>query len=153
MASHLRYLTPARGELPGSAFTITSWCPGLGRVGLLLWGSCLPFISLKVKLAPFSTSFCTGHKQTFTPTEESQTFLQLTALCQDRTLVGMKLLDKISSVPHGDLSCSKFLATFLHVLGPSRSLRSLLRLSLFKTQFGSLFLLWIPTPPGLFVSS
>lgn len=51
----------------------------------------------------------------FTPAEESQTFLQLTTLCQDRTLVGMKLLDKISSVPHGELSCSKFLAVFLHV--------------------------------------
>ncbi|XP_059861135.1 spatacsin [Delphinus delphis] len=56
----------------------------------------------------------TGHKQTFTPTEESQTFLQLTALCQDRTLVGMKLLDKISSVPHGDLSCTTELLILAH---------------------------------------
>ncbi|ELV09798.1 Spatacsin [Tupaia chinensis] len=47
----------------------------------------------------------TGRKQVFNPAEESQTFLQLTTLCQDRTLVGMKLLDKISSVPHGELSC------------------------------------------------
>ena len=62
----------------------------------------------------------------FAPAEESQTFLQLTALCQDHTLVGMKLLEKISSVPHGELSCSELLATFLNVLGPSRSLRSLL---------------------------
>uniref|UniRef100_A0A8C6BE01 SPG11 vesicle trafficking associated, spatacsin n=1 Tax=Monodon monoceros TaxID=40151 RepID=A0A8C6BE01_MONMO len=54
------------------------------------------------------------HKQTFTPTEESQTFLQLTALCQDRTLVGMKLLDKISSVPHGDLSCTTELLILAH---------------------------------------
>lgn len=42
--------------------------------------------------------------------EESQAFLALTALCPDRTLVGMKLLDRISSVPHGELACSKCLA-------------------------------------------
>ncbi|XP_026548849.1 spatacsin-like [Notechis scutatus] len=41
------------------------------------------------------------------PAEESQRFLQLAKLCQDRTLVGMKLLDKVSSVPHGELACSK----------------------------------------------
>ncbi|XP_062946294.1 spatacsin isoform X2 [Cynocephalus volans] len=56
----------------------------------------------------------TGHKQTFSPTEESQTFLQLTTLCQDRTLVGMKLLDKISSVPHGELSCTTELLILAH---------------------------------------
>lgn len=99
--------------------------PGL-RSGLLPWGSCLPLISLTVKQAPLSTSFYTGHRQVFSPAEESQIFLQLTALCQDPTLVGMKLLEKISSVPHGELSCSKLLAIFSHVLGPSRALRSLL---------------------------
>ncbi|KAG8145260.1 hypothetical protein E2320_013619 [Naja naja] len=41
------------------------------------------------------------------PAEESQRFLQLAKLCQDHTLVGMKLLDKVSSVPHGELACSK----------------------------------------------
>ncbi|KAF4017726.1 hypothetical protein G4228_008887 [Cervus hanglu yarkandensis] len=56
----------------------------------------------------------TGHKQVFTPAEESQTFLQLTALCQDRTLVGMKLLEKISSVPHGELSCTTELLILAH---------------------------------------
>uniref|UniRef100_U3FLG5 Spatacsin isoform 1 n=1 Tax=Callithrix jacchus TaxID=9483 RepID=U3FLG5_CALJA len=56
----------------------------------------------------------TGHKQMFGPTEESQTFLQLIALCQDRTLVGMKLLDKISSVPHGELSCTTELLILAH---------------------------------------
>ncbi|KAF6352493.1 SPG11 vesicle trafficking associated, spatacsin [Rhinolophus ferrumequinum] len=55
-----------------------------------------------------------GHKQMFTPAEESQTFLQLTTLCQDRTLVGMKLLDKISSVPHGELSCTTELLILAH---------------------------------------
>ncbi|XP_025775872.1 spatacsin isoform X1 [Puma concolor] len=56
----------------------------------------------------------TGLKQMFTPAEESQTFLQLTTLCQDRTLVGMKLLDKISSVPHGELSCTTELLILAH---------------------------------------
>uniref|UniRef100_A0A2K6CZ67 SPG11 vesicle trafficking associated, spatacsin n=1 Tax=Macaca nemestrina TaxID=9545 RepID=A0A2K6CZ67_MACNE len=54
------------------------------------------------------------HKQMFNPTEESQTFLQLTTLCQDHTLVGMKLLDKISSVPHGELSCTTELLILAH---------------------------------------
>lgn len=62
-----------------------------------------------VDSVPVSTSFHAGEKQPFNLAEESQTFLQLTALCQDRTLVGMKLLDKIPSVPHGELSCSKSL--------------------------------------------
>ncbi|XP_037600045.1 spatacsin [Cebus imitator] len=56
----------------------------------------------------------TGHKQMFSPTEESHTFLQLITLCQDRTLVGMKLLDKISSVPHGELSCTTELLILAH---------------------------------------
>ncbi|XP_037690027.1 spatacsin isoform X2 [Choloepus didactylus] len=56
----------------------------------------------------------TGHKQMSNPAEESQTFLQLTALCQDRTLVGMKLLDKISSIPHGELSCTTELLILAH---------------------------------------
>lgn len=56
----------------------------------------------------------TGEKQPFNPAEESQTFLQLTALCQDRTLVGMKLLDKIPSVPHGELSCTTELLILAH---------------------------------------
>uniref|UniRef100_A0A2K5S6P0 SPG11 vesicle trafficking associated, spatacsin n=1 Tax=Cebus imitator TaxID=2715852 RepID=A0A2K5S6P0_CEBIM len=54
------------------------------------------------------------HKQMFSPTEESHTFLQLITLCQDRTLVGMKLLDKISSVPHGELSCTTELLILAH---------------------------------------
>ncbi|XP_006883263.1 PREDICTED: spatacsin [Elephantulus edwardii] len=56
----------------------------------------------------------TGHKPMFSPAEESQTFLQLTMLCQDRTLVGMKLLEKISSVPHGKLSCTTELLILAH---------------------------------------
>ena len=89
----------------------------------------------------------------FAPAEESRTFLQLTTLCQDRTLVGMKLLDKISSVPHGELSCSKFIGHFLTCLGPKEVSKKSLGVSLSKTQFGSLFLLCIPTPPAWFISS
>ncbi|KAM4829958.1 spatacsin [Thomomys bottae] len=56
----------------------------------------------------------TGHKQMFSPAEESQAFVQLTALCQDRTLVGMKLLDKISCVPQRELSCTTELLILAH---------------------------------------
>ncbi|XP_055480029.1 spatacsin [Psammomys obesus] len=56
----------------------------------------------------------TGEKQPFNPAEESQTFLQLTAVCQDRTLLGMKLLDRIPSVPHGELSCTTELLILAH---------------------------------------
>lgn len=45
------------------------------------------------------------------PAAESQAFLQLAKLCQDHTAVGMKLLDKISSVPRGELSCSEYMAS------------------------------------------
>lgn len=106
---------------PSSARAWAKWASSPGTLTLLS--------AHKGKASPFShLSLHTGQKQMFTPAEESQTFLQLTTLCQDRTLVGMKLLDKISSVPHGELSCSKFLAIFLRVLGP-RSPRTLLALA------------------------
>ncbi|XP_006831763.1 PREDICTED: spatacsin isoform X2 [Chrysochloris asiatica] len=54
------------------------------------------------------------HKLMFSPAEDSQASLQLTMLCQDQTLVGMKLLDKISSVPHGELSCTTELLILAH---------------------------------------
>ncbi|XP_058521898.1 spatacsin [Ochotona princeps] len=56
----------------------------------------------------------TGPKQMCSPAEESQAFLALTALCPDRTLVGMKLLDRISSVPHGELACTTELLILAH---------------------------------------
>lgn len=52
-------------------------------------------------------SLATGQKQVWNPAVESQALLQLAKLCQDHTLVGMKLLEKISSVPRGELSCSE----------------------------------------------
>nr|XP_056721708.1 spatacsin [Euleptes europaea] len=55
-----------------------------------------------------------GQSQILDPAEESQVFLQLAKLCQDPTLVGMKLLDKISSVPHGELACTTELLILAH---------------------------------------
>ncbi|XP_010183703.1 PREDICTED: spatacsin, partial [Mesitornis unicolor] len=55
-----------------------------------------------------------GQKQVVNPTAESQAFLQLAKLCQDHTLVGMRLLDKISSVPRGELSCITELLILAH---------------------------------------
>ncbi|XP_062357390.1 spatacsin isoform X2 [Cinclus cinclus] len=55
-----------------------------------------------------------GQKQVWNPAVESQALLQLAKLCQDHTLVGMKLLDKISSVPCGELSCITELLILAH---------------------------------------
>ncbi|XP_038002943.1 spatacsin [Motacilla alba alba] len=55
-----------------------------------------------------------GQKQAWNPAVESQELLQLAKLCQDHTLVGMKLLDKVSSVPRGELSCITELLILAH---------------------------------------
>ncbi|XP_048337718.1 spatacsin isoform X2 [Sphaerodactylus townsendi] len=55
-----------------------------------------------------------GHNQMLNPAEESQVFLQLAKLCQDHTLVGTKLLDRISSMPHGELACTTELLIVAH---------------------------------------
>uniref|UniRef100_A0A8D0G645 SPG11 vesicle trafficking associated, spatacsin n=1 Tax=Sphenodon punctatus TaxID=8508 RepID=A0A8D0G645_SPHPU len=55
-----------------------------------------------------------GQKSLLNPAEESKAFLQLAKLCPDHTLVGTKLLDKISSVPHGELSCTTELLILAH---------------------------------------
>ncbi|NXP17064.1 SPTCS protein, partial [Scytalopus superciliaris] len=55
-----------------------------------------------------------GQKQLLNPAVESQAFLELAKLCQDHTLVGMKLLDKIPSVPRGELSCITELLILAH---------------------------------------
>ncbi|XP_063001013.1 spatacsin-like [Elgaria multicarinata webbii] len=57
---------------------------------------------------------CPRKKQVLNPAEESEAFLQLAKLCQDPTLVGVKLLDKISSVPHGELACTTELLILAH---------------------------------------
>ncbi|XP_065415178.1 spatacsin isoform X6 [Chrysemys picta bellii] len=53
-------------------------------------------------------------KQIVNPANETQAFLELAKLCKDHTLVGMKLLDKISSVPRGELSCTTELLILAH---------------------------------------
>ncbi|XP_038605866.1 spatacsin [Tachyglossus aculeatus] len=55
-----------------------------------------------------------GPKQLCDQAEGSVALLQLTALCQDHTLVGTKLLDRIASVPHGELSCTTELLILAH---------------------------------------
>uniref|UniRef100_A0A8C3IRR4 SPG11 vesicle trafficking associated, spatacsin n=1 Tax=Chrysemys picta bellii TaxID=8478 RepID=A0A8C3IRR4_CHRPI len=55
-----------------------------------------------------------GQKQIVNPANETQAFLELAKLCKDHTLVGMKLLDKISSVPRGELSCTTELLILAH---------------------------------------
>nr|XP_033775670.1 spatacsin isoform X2 [Geotrypetes seraphini] len=55
-----------------------------------------------------------GHKQDFNPGREKQTFQQLTKLCADPTLVGIQTLEKLSSVPYGELSCTVELLIFAH---------------------------------------
>ncbi|XP_009978070.1 PREDICTED: spatacsin, partial [Tauraco erythrolophus] len=55
-----------------------------------------------------------GQKHVLNPAAESQAFLQLAKLCQDHTLVGMKLLGKVSSVPRGELSCITELLILAH---------------------------------------
>ncbi|XP_042328622.1 spatacsin isoform X2 [Sceloporus undulatus] len=55
-----------------------------------------------------------GQKQVLNPAEESEAFLQLAKLCPDRILVGMKLLDKIASVPPGELACTTELLILAH---------------------------------------
>ncbi|XP_051484841.1 spatacsin [Apus apus] len=55
-----------------------------------------------------------GQKHVLNPAAESQVFLQLAKLCQDPTLVGMKLLDKIASVPRGELACITELLILAH---------------------------------------
>nr|XP_041574240.1 spatacsin [Taeniopygia guttata] len=53
-------------------------------------------------------------QKVWNPAVESQELLELAKLCQDHTLVGMQLLDKISSVPCGELSCITELLILAH---------------------------------------
>nr|XP_008120270.1 PREDICTED: spatacsin [Anolis carolinensis] len=68
---------------------------------------------LRELLAP-SLQKGTGQKHVLNPAEESEAFLQLAKLCPDRTLVGMKLLDKIALVPPGELACTTELLILAH---------------------------------------
>ncbi|NWH91884.1 SPTCS protein, partial [Aegithalos caudatus] len=55
-----------------------------------------------------------GQKQVWNPAVESQALLQLAKLCQDHTLVGMELLERIPSVPCGELWCITELLILAH---------------------------------------
>ncbi|KAJ1179187.1 hypothetical protein NDU88_004423 [Pleurodeles waltl] len=55
-----------------------------------------------------------GQKQVCSPPSSRETFLQLAKLCQDPTLVGMELLEKLGSVPHGELDCTVELLIAAH---------------------------------------
>lgn len=55
-----------------------------------------------------------GQKQVCSPPSSREAFLQLAKLCQDPTLVGMELLEKLGSVPHGELDCTVELLIAAH---------------------------------------
>ncbi|KAM6059562.1 spatacsin [Theristicus caerulescens] len=71
-------------------------------------------VAEEIKQELLASSEGKGQKHVLNPAAESQAFLQLAKLCQDHTLVGMKLLDKISSVPRGELSCITELLILAH---------------------------------------
>lgn len=47
-------------------------------------------------------------KQIYCPSDGREAFLQLAKLCGDPNLVGTNLLDNISTIPLGELGCSKY---------------------------------------------
>ncbi|KAL9837567.1 LOW QUALITY PROTEIN: spatacsin-like [Geothlypis trichas] len=75
-----------------------------------------PLLAQQITLELLASAQGKGQKQAWNPAVESQELLQLAKLCQDHTLVGMKLLDKISSVPCGELSCITELLILAHSL-------------------------------------
>ncbi|XP_063268578.1 spatacsin isoform X2 [Prinia subflava] len=83
-------------------------CHGLGP------DTVAPLLAQQITHELLALAQGTGQKQAWNPAVESQALLQLAKLCQDHTLVGMKLLDKISSVPCGELSCITELLILAH---------------------------------------
>ncbi|NXO71936.1 SPTCS protein, partial [Phainopepla nitens] len=73
-----------------------------------------PLLAQQISQELLASAQGKGQKQVWNPAVESQALLQLAKLCQDHTLVGMKLLDKISSVPRGELSCITELLILAH---------------------------------------
>ncbi|XP_016156287.1 PREDICTED: spatacsin [Ficedula albicollis] len=73
-----------------------------------------PLLAQQVTQELLASAQGRGQKQVWNPAVESQALLQLAKLCQDHTLVGMQLLDKISSVPCGELSCITELLILAH---------------------------------------
>lgn len=50
--------------------------------------------------------FQQGEKQIFRPSEGQESLLQLIRLCEDPNVVGLKLLEKINTLPLRDLNSS-----------------------------------------------
>ncbi|NXD38008.1 SPTCS protein, partial [Copsychus sechellarum] len=73
-----------------------------------------PLLAQQVTQELLASAQGRGQKQVWNPAVESQALLQLAKLCQDHTLVGMQLLEKISSVPRGELSCITELLILAH---------------------------------------
>ncbi|KAG9341188.1 hypothetical protein JZ751_019627 [Albula glossodonta] len=56
----------------------------------------------------------TAGKQIYCPADGREAFLQLAKLCGDANLVGTKMLDNISTIPLGELSCTVELLILAH---------------------------------------
>ncbi|XP_067874312.1 spatacsin isoform X2 [Heterodontus francisci] len=64
--------------------------------------------------ASLSSTEAKGVRQIYNLLDGKEAFLQLAKLCQDAILVGTKLLDKISSIPNGELECTVELLILAH---------------------------------------
>ncbi|XP_078386233.1 spatacsin isoform X1 [Cetorhinus maximus] len=71
-------------------------------------------IADEVVQASLSSAEAKGVRQIYNPIDGKEAFLQLAKLCQDPILVGTKLLDKISSIPNGELECTVELLILAH---------------------------------------
>ena len=61
-------------------------------------------------------TFSAVDKQMYCLTEGREAFRQLAKLCGDPNLVGIRLLDHISTLPLSELSCSKMFTAFTFIL-------------------------------------
>lgn len=60
--------------------------------------------------------FAAGGRQIYCLPEGREAFRQLARLCGDPNLVGIRLLDHISTLPLSELSCSKLFNTLFIIL-------------------------------------
>ncbi|XP_072326506.1 spatacsin isoform X1 [Scyliorhinus torazame] len=68
----------------------------------------------EVVQASLSSAEAKGVRQIYNLLDGREAFLHLAKLCQDPILVGTKLLDKISSIPNGELECTVELLILAH---------------------------------------
>ncbi|XP_048471721.1 spatacsin [Rhincodon typus] len=71
-------------------------------------------IADEVVQASLSSIEAKGVRPIYKLLDGKEAFLQLAKLCQDPILVGTKLLDKISSIPNGELECTVELLILAH---------------------------------------